>query len=90
MRENNYNENNINENSEVNGMNNEYNGFSTDGNSPKDTKKNTVAKIAASLTAMVLVSAGSIGIYRQTNSVSANTAATADSTKSYFKDNGTK
>ncbi|WP_295092899.1 trypsin-like peptidase domain-containing protein [Ruminococcus sp.] len=84
MRANNYNENNINENSEVNGMNNEYNGFSTDGNSPKDTKKNTATKIAASLMAMVLVSAGSIGIYRQTNSVSANTAAeteTASETK---------
>ena len=66
MRDNNFNANNINENSEVNGMNN---------------KKNTAAKVAASLMAIVLVSAGSIGIYRQTNSVSANTAATAAETE---------
>ena len=77
MRENNYNGNNINENSEVNSMNNEYNGFSTDGNSPKNHRKNTAVKIAASLMAMALVSAGSIGIYRQANSVNTDTAAIA-------------
>lgn len=77
MRENNYNGNNTNENSEVNNMNNEYNGFSTDGNSPKNHRKNTAVKIAASLMAMALVSAGSIGIYRQANSVNTDTAAIA-------------
>lgn len=65
MRENNYNANNINESSEVNSMNNDYNGFSTDSGSTNKHKKNTAVKIAASLMAMVLVSAGSIGIYRQ-------------------------
>ena len=52
-----------NENSEVNGMNNN-NG---------SNKKHMGAKIAASLMAMVLVSAGSIGIYRQANSSNSNT-----------------
>lgn len=41
----------------------EYTGFSTDGGSPKKPKKHTGMKIAASLMAMALVSAGSIGIY---------------------------
>ncbi|MBQ8960912.1 MAG: trypsin-like peptidase domain-containing protein [Ruminococcus sp.] len=41
----------------------EYTGFSTDSSSPKKPKKHTGAKIAASLMAMALVSAGSIGIY---------------------------
>ena len=75
MRNNNYNENNINENSEVNGMSN---------------KKNTAAKIAASLMAMVLVSAGSIGIYRQSSSNNANTTATvAESTSETAEDTNT-
>lgn len=74
MRENNYNANNINDNSEVNSMNNEYNGFSTDCGSAKKNRKNTAVKIAASLMAMALVSAGSIGIYRQANSITAITA----------------
>ena len=75
MRENNYNENNINENSEVNGMSN---------------KKNTVAKIAASLMAMVLVSAGSIGIYRQTSNSNTSTAATVvESTSETAEDTNT-
>jgi len=72
MRENNYNANNINENSEVNSMNNDYNGFSTDSGSPKKNKKNTAVKIAASLMAMLLVSGGSIGIYRQVSGSSTN------------------
>jgi serine protease Do len=72
MRENNYNANNMNENSEVNGMNNDYNGFSTDCGSTKKAKKNTTVKIAASLMAMVLVSGGSIGIYRQVSGSSTN------------------
>lgn len=72
MRENNYYANNINENSEVNGMNNVYNGFSTDSGSPKKNKKNTAVKIAASLMAMALVSGGSIGIYRQVSGSSTN------------------
>lgn len=41
----------------------EYTGFSTDGGSPKKPKKHTGMKIAASLMAMAMVSAGSIGIY---------------------------
>ena len=57
-----------NENSEVNGMNNMNN------NSPK---KHMGAKIAASLMAMVLVSAGSIGIYRQANNGNNNNNTTA-------------
>ena len=51
----------------------EYRGFSADGNSPKPPKKHTGAKIAASLMAMVLVSAGSIGVYRQVSGVGKNT-----------------
>lgn len=55
-----------NENSEVNGMNNnysEYTCFSTDSNVSKKFKRRMTAKIAASIMAMVLVSGGSIGIY---------------------------
>ena len=55
-----------NENSETNGMNNagcEYTVFSTDSDSTKKIRRSMSAKIAASIMAMVLVSAGSIGIY---------------------------
>ena len=81
MRNNDYNAYNMNnnENSEVNGMNNNYNGFSTDSISSKAPKKNTAARIAASLMAMVLVSAGSVGIYRQVTGTDVNTAATVSS-----------
>ncbi|MBR6967783.1 MAG: trypsin-like peptidase domain-containing protein [Ruminococcus sp.] len=42
-----------------------YNGFSTDsGKAPKEPKKNTGKKVIAFIMAMALVSAGSIGIYR--------------------------
>ncbi len=54
------------ENSEANGMDNkyhEYTGFSTDSNVAKKTKRRMTAKIAASIMAMALVSAGSIGVY---------------------------
>lgn len=81
MRNNDYNAYNMNnnENSEVNGMNNNYNGFSTDSIPSKAPKKNTAARIAASLMAMVLVSAGSVGIYRQVTGTDVNTAATVSS-----------
>ena len=76
-----YTVNNMEENSEVNGMNNNnndmysnYNGFSADGGSPKKPKKHIGAKIAASLMAMTLVSAGSIGIYRNVAGVKTNNA----------------
>lgn len=76
-----YTVNNMEENSEVNGMNNNnndmysnYNGFSADGGSPKKPKKHIGAKIAASLMAMTLVSAGSIGIYRNVAGVQTNNA----------------
>ena len=59
----------------VNGMDDNYTGFSIDGGSPKKPKKHTGAKIAASLMAMVLVSAGSIGIYRQVSGVGVNKTA---------------
>lgn len=76
-----YTVNNMEENSEVNGMNNNnndmysnYNGFSADSGSPKKPKKHIGAKIAASLMAMTLVSAGSIGIYRNVAGVKTNNA----------------
>lgn len=62
MNEYNYNANN---NGEENNSMNTYNGFSTDGGSPKKPKKHTGLKIAASLMAMLCVSAGSIGVYSQ-------------------------
>ena len=77
MREYNNNANNINENSEVKVMNDNYSGFSTDGGQTKKTGKNTAAKIAASLMAMVLVSAGSVGIYRQVSGIDSDTATVA-------------
>lgn len=55
-----------NKNSEVSGMNNTYNEyavFSADSNVSKKIKRRMGAKIAASIMAMALVSAGSIGIY---------------------------
>ena len=55
-----------NENSEANGMDNkyhEYTGFSTDSNVAKKANRRMTAKIAASIMAMALVSAGSIGVY---------------------------
>lgn len=55
MNEYNYNSNNTNNNDQMNGENM---------NTPKKPKKHTGAKIVASLMAMVLVSAGSIGAYR--------------------------
>lgn len=85
-----YTVNNMEENSEVNGMNNNnndmynyHNDFATDGGSPKKPKKHIGAKIAASLMAMTLVSAGSIGIYRsvagvKTNNVTASSIETAE------------
>ena len=78
-----YTVNNMEENNEVNGMNNNYNGFATDGGSPKKPKKHIGAKIAASLMAMTLVSAGSIGIYRnvagvKTNNVTASSVESAE------------
>ncbi|MBP7187515.1 MAG: trypsin-like peptidase domain-containing protein [Ruminococcus sp.] len=85
-----YTVNNMEENSEANGMNNNnndmysyYNGFSADGGSPKKPKKHIGAKTAASLMAMTLVSAGSIGIYRsvagvKTNNVTASSVETAE------------
>ena len=85
-----YTVNNMEENSEANGMNNNnndmynyYNGFATDGGSPKKPKKHIGAKIAASLMAMTLVSAGSIGIYRsvagvKTNNVTASSVESAE------------
>ncbi len=85
-----YTVNNMEENSEENGMNNNnndmysyYNGFSADGGSPKKPKKHIGAKIAASLMAMTLVSAGSIGIYRnvagvKTNNATASSVETAE------------
>ena len=85
-----YTVNNMEENSDVNGMNNNnndmynyYNGFSADGGSPKKPKKHIGAKIAASLMAMTLVSAGSIGIYRnvagvKTNNVTASSVESAE------------
>ena len=49
-----------------NNENTEYKGFSTDGgNSPKPPKNHKVLKAAATLMAMVMVSAGSIAVYRQ-------------------------
>ena len=62
MNEYNYNANN---NGEENNSMNTYNGFSTDGGTPKKPKKHTGLKIAASLMAMLCVSAGSIGVYSQ-------------------------
>ena len=42
-----------------------YNGFSTDGgNAPKEPKKHTGRKVIAFIMAMAVVSAGSIGLYR--------------------------
>ena len=51
---------------ETNGMDNkyhEYTGFSTDSNVAKKANRRMTAKIAASIMAMALVSAGSIGVY---------------------------
>lgn len=47
--------------------------------SPKKPKKHTAMKIAASLMAMVLVSAGSIGVYRQVAETPAQTATAGNS-----------
>ena len=55
--------------------NGDYNGFSTDGGSPKKPKKHTALKIVASLMAMTLVSAGSIGVYSQVEKYVKNTSA---------------
>ena len=52
----------------------DYNGFSTDGGSPKKPKKHTALKIVASLMAMTLVSAGSIGVYSQVEKYVKNTS----------------
>ena len=52
----------------------DYNGFSTDGGSPKKPKKHTAVKIVASLMAMTLVSAGSIGVYSQVEKYVKNTS----------------
>ena len=59
---------------EIKEENNGYTGFSADGNvvPPKKQKKHTGLKITASLMAMALVSAGSIGIYSR---ISPRTAA---------------
>jgi serine protease Do len=82
-----YTVNNMDENSEVNGMNNNndmysyYNGFSADGGSPKKPKKHIGAKIAASLMAMTLVSAGSIGIYRSVAGSNTNTSASVETSE---------
>ena len=82
-----YTVNNMDENSEVNGMNNNndmysyYNGFSADGGSPKKPKKHIGAKIAASLMAMTLVSAGSIGIYRSVAGINTNTSASVETSE---------
>jgi len=61
------NEYNYNNNNEQNPQNNveAYTGFSTDGNSPKQPKNHRGLKTAAFIMAMALVSAGSIGAYRQ-------------------------
>ena len=61
---------------EIKEQNNEnYTGFSTDGGSPKKPKKHTALKIAASLMAMVCVSAGSIGVYSKINDRFSDTKA---------------
>ena len=76
-----YTVNSMDENNQSNGMNNNnndvyyYNGFSADGGSPKKRKNHTGAKIAATLMAMTLVSAGSIGIYRSVSGVGTNRSA---------------
>ena len=57
-----------------------YTGFSTDGGSPKKPKKHTGMKIAASLMAMAMVSAGSIGIYSHIIDRSASNDSAAVST----------
>ena len=72
------------EDNNANGMNNNMyggynNGFSTDGGSPKKPKKHIGAKIAASLMAMTLVSAGSIGIYRSVSGVGKTAPAAVES-----------
>lgn len=54
--------------------NEQFTGFSTDGSSPKKPKKHILAKITASLMAMTLVSAGSIGIYSQVTKDSVSAA----------------
>ena len=61
------NEYNYNNNNEQNPQNNgeAYTGFSTDSNAPEAKKKHTGLKAAAFIMAMALVSAGSIGAYRQ-------------------------
>lgn len=82
-----YTVNSMDDNSEVNGMNNNmnnndmygyYNGFSADGSSPKKPKKHTGAKIAATLLAMTLVSAGSISAYRFVTNTDLKTTAAVD------------
>ncbi len=64
---------------EIKEENNGYTGFSADGNvvPPKKQKKHTGLKITASLMAMALVSAGSIGIYSRISprTVAVQTAA---------------
>ena len=68
---------------EPNGMNNmnngynNYNNFSEFGGSPKRPKKHTGAKIAASLMAMAIVSAGSIGIYSKVSGINNKTASSS-------------
>ena len=61
------NEYNYNNNNEQNTQNNgeAYTGFSTDSNTSEQPKKHRGIKAAAFITAMALVSAGSIGVYRQ-------------------------
>ena len=60
MNDNNYN---------VPQMNATGSGFSTDGGSPKKTKKHTALKATAFALTMALVSAGSIGIYSEINQI---------------------
>ena len=69
--------------------NEEYNGFSTDSVSPKKPRKHPVLKVAASLMAMALVSAGSIGIYsslQKDSMVPTAVVETADSNSTTVKD----
>ncbi len=71
---------------EIKEENNGYTGFSADGNvvPPKKQKKHTGLKITASLMAMALVSAGSIGIYSRisprTSAVQTAAVETGDET----------
>jgi serine protease Do len=68
---------------EIKEQNNEnYTGFSADGGSPKKPKKHTALKIAASLMAMVCVSAGSIGVYSKINDRFSDTKAVVEDSSS--------